>query len=812
MDRRAAVNFAVLAAVLAAGRAPDAAGAAEAEWLDLSSAVVVAPPERSRPEENAVVMLLAEVEKRSQVRWRRAASWPDAAGPVIAVAAAGAWKALPGKEPPAPGADGRPEGFRIRTETRGGAPLVWVSGNDARGVLYGVGRLLRALRIERRSIRLPAGFAADAAPRTPLRGHQLGYRPKTNSYDGWTAAMWEDYIRDLVVFGANAIELIPPRSDDVPDSPHFPMPQMEMMVAMSRLAADYGLAVWIWYPALDRDYADPATVEFALEEWGEVFRKLPRVDAIFVPGGDPGHTRPMHLLALLEKQAQGLRRFHPRAELWVSPQSFTREWLDEFLALIASEPAWLSGIVHGPQVRVPIAELRQRTPKRYPIRDYPDITHSRHCQYPVPDWDLAFALTEGREPINPRPMQMARIFRAASRPHTIGFITYSEGSNDDVNKCIWSALGWDPDADVREVLREYSRYFIGPEHEAEFAEGLLALEENWRGPALSNEGIEATWRRFEALEKRSSPRDKLNWRFQQALYRATYDAYVQRRLAHETGTEEAAMALLRQAPRLGARRAMEEAERAFERPLADAEALALRARLFEIAEALFQSIRMQLSVERYAGMAGRGNSLDDVDQPLNNRLWLKHRFAAIRGIEDEARRLDAIDEIVRWTDPGPGGFYDDLGDPARQPHLLRGAGWEDDPGFYATPQVGFTDRAADGAPLPISWWTSAESLYDAPLRMRYRGLDKAAAYKLRVVYGRYRNAAAVRLLADETIEVHPYLKRDSERLDFDVPPAATADGELTLTWLPTPGLGGNGRVLEVAEVFLMPQRRRSQER
>ena len=34
--------------------------------------------------------------------------------------------------------------------------------------------------------------------------------------------MWESYIRDLAVFGANAIELIPPRSDDAADSPHFP--------------------------------------------------------------------------------------------------------------------------------------------------------------------------------------------------------------------------------------------------------------------------------------------------------------------------------------------------------------------------------------------------------------------------------------------------------------------------------------------------------------------------------------------------------------------------------------------------------------
>ena len=92
---------------------------------------------------------------------------------------------------------------------------------------------------------------------------------------------------------------------------------------MSRIADEYGLDVWIWYPAMDKDYADPKTVEFALKEWGEVFRQLPRIDAVFVPGGDPGHTEPKHLLALLEKQTASLRKFHPKAPMWVSPQSFT---------------------------------------------------------------------------------------------------------------------------------------------------------------------------------------------------------------------------------------------------------------------------------------------------------------------------------------------------------------------------------------------------------------------------------------------------------------------------------------------------------
>jgi hypothetical protein len=160
-------------------------------------------------------------------------------------------------------------------------------GNDARGVLFGVGRLLRTLRMRKGSVTLDAPLRIATAPAVKLRGHQLGYRPKTNSYDGWNVAMWEQYIRDLAVFGTNAIELIPPRSDDAADSPHFPLPPMRMMIEMSRLANEYGLDVWIWYPALDKDYSDPATVEFALKEWGEVFRQLPRIDHVFVPGAIP---------------------------------------------------------------------------------------------------------------------------------------------------------------------------------------------------------------------------------------------------------------------------------------------------------------------------------------------------------------------------------------------------------------------------------------------------------------------------------------------------------------------------------------------
>src|SRR5437868_4229514 len=199
--------------------------------------------------------------------------------------------------------------------------------------------------------------------------------------------------------------------------------------------------------------------------------------------------------------------------MWVSPQSFSQPWLEEFLGIVKEEhPAWLSGVVFGPQIRMSLPQLRAALPTQYPIRHYPDITHSRQCQYPPPDWDTAYALTEGREGINPRPMQEAAIVRALQK-YTAGSITYSEGCNDDVNKAVWSALECDPNADVHEILREYSRYFIGPHYEESFAEGLLNLERNWIGPLAQNEGVARTLQQFKAMEKGASPQVRQNWRF-----------------------------------------------------------------------------------------------------------------------------------------------------------------------------------------------------------------------------------------------------------------------------------------------------------
>src|SRR5580704_18695015 len=56
-----------------------------AEAFDLSAAVIVVPKGLSGPPSQAVRMLVDEVEKRSQLRWRVTDTWPERAAAIVLV-------------------------------------------------------------------------------------------------------------------------------------------------------------------------------------------------------------------------------------------------------------------------------------------------------------------------------------------------------------------------------------------------------------------------------------------------------------------------------------------------------------------------------------------------------------------------------------------------------------------------------------------------------------------------------------------------------------------------------------------------------
>jgi len=780
-----------------------------AAMIDVSNSVIVHSDASSR-QHKAIEMLIEEVNLRTGILLQKQDTLPDSLIPAIVLASTD-------KTPSGLKISKKPESYTLWVDMESRqAPTIYLQGQDDRGVLFAVGRLLRLLHMTEGKLAVETDIKIATAPVYPIRGHQLGYRNTANSYDAWDVEQFEQYIRELAVFGTNCIELIPSIDPEEREGPHMGKTMWDMTVSLSSLLDDYGLDVWFWLPVGDGDVSDPVVSAKGLAERRALFEACPRVDNIFVPGGDPGDTPPEILMPWLENLAKLLHESHPNAGLWVSNQGFTPKENDIFFGYLEKEqPDWLAGIIFGPWTKISLQEQRRRTPDKYPIRRYPDITHTLRCQYSVPEWDRAFARTLGREPFNPRPKAMARIHGLLA-PMSVGSATYSDGINDDVNKVVWSALEWDPDADMDVILDDYGRYFIGEEFGAKAAEGLYAFEENWKGPLATHTGVEKNLKRWQEIEAKAGKAAlKDNWRLQLCILRAYYDAYVQRRLILESKFEESAYKILKRADSDDILPAVSKARAALaQADTQPADLLDLRKRLEDLGVALFASIGMQLDVKNYqARNAERGAVLEFLDEPLNNRAWLEAQFDAIESLASQTGNADQqtsqyksfcliqqkkkIDSILKWENPGEGSFYDDLGNAEKQPHLLPQKAWEDDPGRVESPQEEFS-KYEDAR---LSWVDQAQTLFGTPLRMQYKHLDRNARYRLRVTYaGRFR--ATMRLIANGKTSIHSPLKQPTHigPLEYSIPRELTKDGELTLEWKLV-----DGRGCQVAEVWLLKE-------
>ena len=507
--------------------------------------------------------------------------------------------------------------------------------------------------------------------------------------------------------------------------PLMRVPRKEMNVRMSEICQRYDQDYWVWTPA-DFDLADTAKRAKALQDHEALYKACPRLDGIFIPGGDPGDNHPSLVLPFMKDLSVLLARHHPKAKVWLSLQGFRGDRAEYVYRFLDEEkPAWFGGIVCGPS-SPSIPSTRKRLDPRYPIRSYPDITHNVRCQYPIPWWDTALAVTLGREAINPRPVQYAEIHNA-SAPYTAGFLSYSDGVHDDVNKVLWNVLAWNSDTPPREILIEYARFFFAPEVAETAADGILALEKNWIGSLRDNGGVDATLALWNGLEKQA-PALEGNWRWQMCLVRAVYDAYTRHRLIYESALEEEANAKLAEAPTKGSQAAMAAATAVLRRAETEPVRPDLRKRIDKLCEALFRSIALQTSMSKYkASGAERGCILDFVDYPLNSRWWLEDEFKAIGALPSEPEKLARLELVRTWEHPGAGSFYDDVGNIAKSPHVVLGD---------LSPLGLRTART----PIPeVLWWDEGASrkrlawmdVMNWPLAMHYTGLDPKADYVIR---------------------------------------------------------------------------------
>jgi hypothetical protein len=335
--------------------------------------------------------------------------------------------------------------------------------------------------------------------------------------------------------------------------------------------------------------------------------------------------------------------------------------------------------------------------------------------------------------------------------------------HDDVNKVVWSCLGWNPDQDVQTIITDYTRFFFGQSVADDAASGIFALERNWAGPAERNGGIETTLAFWKNLEQKH-PELNENWRWQLLVMRAYYDTYVRRRKIYEQDLEKEAMAILLKTKEMGTSKAMEAALAIVNRADSHPVAPELRQKVVDYCEALFQSIGLQTSVEKYhASGPERGAILDFIDYPLNNRWWLADEFEKIRMMSSEEEKLVRLEIIRTWENPGPGSFYDNISDLSKGPRVTTGK-------YDAT---------------DVAWWDGGMSrkrlstqLFQNFPQLKYDDLDPDGRYLIRIAgYGEA-------LLRIDGVRVSPvvYNKELEEFKEFLVPQKLVRDGVLEISF------------------------------
>lgn len=654
------------------------------------------------------------------------------------------------------------EGFQIATDAAAATtPRITISARSRRGGMYAVGYLLRRLDCSKGQVTLEQPINTTQGPEYAIRGHQLGYRAQANSYDAWDAKTYDQYIRELTFFGANCVENIP--FQDERPTPVMPLSRPEMNRVMSAICDKYDVDYWVWTPA-DFDLKNAEKRAAALRFHESFYKECPRLDAIFFPGGDPGDNHPREVMPFLEDLSKILPRYHPKAKIWISLQGFEGEKTDYFFDWLSEhQPTWLAGLVAGPG-SPPLPDLRKRLDRRYLLRDYPDITHVVRCQYPELNLDPAFALTAGREPINPRPVFYAHVF-AETAPHTNGFLSYSDGCHDDVNKAIWSALAWNSRQEPRAILVEYARCFFGAADADAVADGILALEQNWNGSLRDNQSVPATLERWQSLE-RAHPERSGNWRWQMLLIRAYYDAYQRERLLRESALELEALSELERKPGLYPRDAIQAARRILSQAETEPVRPDLRGRLVDLFDELFKTIKFQSSVERYHAIhPQRGCMLDFLDYPLNNRFWLEDEFHKVLTLPTLESRWERLETLRTWENPGEGSFYDDIGHVGRSPRAVRRADRRDAASYW------WVDNGMSRQRL--SWLVTAW-----PASLEYDHLDPNGKYLLRFSgFGDLKPRAN-----GEPIQPTRYETTMNSFKEYPVPPELLKDGRLSVTF------------------------------
>jgi hypothetical protein len=434
------------------------------------------------------------------------------------------------------------EGFRIADGPSG---TIRVIGNDERGLLYGVGKLLRGSRFDQGGF-TPGTWRGQSVPQGQFRAIYLASHFR-NFYEAAPPAEAQAYLEDLALWGFNTVIV------------HFPQFQFQdfndpgarkllnQLRGLFRAAKAAGMDVGL-VEASNQGFAStpkellaqpvpddwgrrgglgvnlcpakPPARQLLLKNWAALLDQFSDTGLDWVvswpydeggcgcpqcwPWGVRGHVEVSKAISQLA------RRKYPRCRFvlstWVYDSPPAGEWTG-LARVLADDHGWVDYLMADAHEDYPRYPLDNPMPGGLPLLNFPEIS-----MWGRSPWG-GFGATS-------LPARFQRLWNQVKQK-VRGGMPYSEGIYEDINKVICGQFYWDKDRAALDTVREYIAFEFSPDVVEDVVTAINLLEETHT--KLSEKSLKAR-DLLQQAEARLTPQARKSWRWRILYLRSVVDA------------------------------------------------------------------------------------------------------------------------------------------------------------------------------------------------------------------------------------------------------------------------------------------------
>lgn len=453
------------------------------------------------------------------------------------------------------------EGFRISDGPQGG---IEITGNDNRGLLYGVGKFLRGSQYGPKGF-TPSSWRGVSVPEKLMRGIYFA----THFGNWYDLAPIDDiryYVEDLALWGTNSLlvwfDMSIFKGIDDPKA----QANLVRLRALLKTAKDLGLGVTLGTVANEGYANSPAALRAdttighdgyffappsfptdlcpnkpgsreliikAVEDRLTAFKSVGSDYYFIWPWDNGGCTCSKcapwganGYLMIAESIAKVYRQHYPNGKIILGTWCFDRfvkgEWEGMAKKFNAKRPDWVDYLIIGHGYGVfPEYPIKNGSPGGLPMLEFPEITMTRHLPW-------------GGYGTNPIPGTLQELWDRM-KDKLAGGIPYSEGKYDDINKAICAGFYWNENNKASDTVREYIAYYYSPDVVEPVSRAIAVLEQNLDRDRKDKDGVTQilmkntkgaaeTFALIEQADKKLTPQVRASWRWRILYLRALIDA------------------------------------------------------------------------------------------------------------------------------------------------------------------------------------------------------------------------------------------------------------------------------------------------